>query len=146
MCKFFDLGCVRRKHKYRLKYGALHGLITKNVYDQFDLYRMEGGVFIKTGSISRHQVLLQMSKGAVFYAFCKETTQYAKLMAWYDRPKKSFYMRTDNKRVAADSFFLDMDAKRLIPYKEGETNIWATSSTLHTPERDVPSESSAPSP
>lgn len=45
----------------------MHGLITKNVYDQFDLYRMEGGVFIKTGSFSRHQVLLQMSKGAVFY-------------------------------------------------------------------------------
>lgn len=119
----------------------MHGLLTKNIYDQFDCYRMQDGDFIKTGSFSRKQVLVQMSKGTVFYAFCKETTQYAKLIPSYNRNKKAFYMRTDNKHIASDSFFLDMDATRLVPYKKGETQAWATRPTSGASNPDL---SSAP--
>lgn len=122
----------------------MHGLLTKNIYDQFDCYRMQDSDFIKTGTFSRKQVLVQMSKGAVFYAFCKETTQYAKLIPSYSREKKAFYMRTDEKRIASDSFFLDMNAPRLVPYKKGETQAWATSPASGAPNPDLFSEPEVP--
>lgn len=106
------------------------GLLVQNIYGELDCYRMDMDGCQKMGTYSRKDVLREMSKGRLFHAFSKETTQYLRLHAVFSPQTRSVHMRTDRHPIASDSFFLHMDAPRMVPYLRDCCSPWADLAAL----------------